>query len=92
MEQSIQELQTRNAGGGQRQDLILSAEQQKELEQYQKARVELSRDLKQVRTNLRKDTDSLEFRAKVINIGAMPVLVALSGLSLALFKRRRSES
>jgi len=49
----------------------------------------LEQDLKQVRTNLRKDTDSLEFRAKVINIGAMPVLVAMSGLGLAVIRTKR---
>jgi ABC-type uncharacterized transport system involved in gliding motility auxiliary subunit len=88
MEQKIQQLQTPGAGG-QQQDLILSPEQQKELEQHQKARVELARDLKQVRKNLRKDTDALEFRTKVINIGAMPLLVAVSGLGLAGIKLKR---
>jgi ABC-type uncharacterized transport system involved in gliding motility auxiliary subunit len=33
---------------------------------------------------LRKDTDSLEFWTKVVNIGAMPVLVALTGIVLAI--------
>jgi hypothetical protein len=88
MEQKIQQLQTPGDGGRQ-QDLILSPEQQKELEQHQKARVELARDLKQVRKNLRKDTDALEFRTKVINIGAMPLLVAVSGLGLAGIKLKR---
>jgi ABC-type uncharacterized transport system involved in gliding motility auxiliary subunit/ABC-type transport system involved in multi-copper enzyme maturation permease subunit len=88
MEQKIMELQT-PGGGGQQQDVILSPEQQKELEQYQKVRVELARDLKEVRKNLRKDTDALEFRTKVINIGAMPLLVAVSGLGLAGTKLKR---
>ena len=88
MEQKIKELQTPGANGEQ-QDLILSPEQQKELNQYQKVRVELARDLKEVRKNLRKDTDALEFRAKVINIGAMPLLVAVSGLGLAGIKLKR---
>ena len=47
------------------------------------------KDLKQVRKNLRQDTDALEFRIKVINIGAMPILVALSGLCLAILKTKQ---
>ena len=88
MEQKIMELQT-PAAEGQQQDIILSPEQQKELEQYQKVHIELARDLKEVRKNLRKDTDALEFRTKVINIGAMPLLVAVSGLGLAGIKIKR---
>jgi len=49
----------------------------------------VNKDLKQVRSNLRKDTDALEFWTKVVNIGAMPVLVAVSGLVLAIVKRKR---
>ena len=88
MERKIKELQTHKSGGGE-QELILSPEQQKELENYQKSRIELSKDLKRVRKNLRQDTDALEFWTKVFNIGAMPVVVAISGLGLAVFKLKR---
>jgi ABC-type uncharacterized transport system involved in gliding motility auxiliary subunit/ABC-type transport system involved in cytochrome c biogenesis permease component len=87
MEQKIKELQTEQAGS--QQGMILSPEQAKELESYQKTRVEVARDLKQVRKNLRRETDALEFRTKVINIGTMPVLGAFSGLGLAVIKTRR---
>ena len=86
-EQKIKELQSEQKGG--RQDTILSAEQEMELENYQKTRLEVTRDLKQVRKNLRKDTDALEFRTKIINLGAMPVVVAMSGLGLAVVKTKR---
>src|ERR1043166_8365260 len=87
-EQKIQELQTRG-GVGQEQGPILSPAQEQALDRYQKSLAEVSKDLKEVRKNLRKDTDALEFQTKVINIGAMPLLVALSGLSLAFLKRTR---
>src|SRR5205085_9093490 len=54
-EQKIKELQADQKSG--RQETILSAGQEMELENYQKARLEVTRDLKQVRKNLRKDTD-----------------------------------
>ena len=63
--------------------LILSPQQEKELEKYQKGLVDVTRDLKQVRKNLRRETDALEFWTKVVNIAAMPIAVALSGLVLA---------
>jgi ABC-type uncharacterized transport system involved in gliding motility auxiliary subunit/ABC-type transport system involved in cytochrome c biogenesis permease component len=87
-DQKIKELQARNENGG-NQSFILSPQQEKELEQYQKGLVEVSRDLKQVRKNLRRETDALEFWTKVVNIAAMPIAIALSGLVLAVVKSRR---
>jgi ABC-type uncharacterized transport system involved in gliding motility auxiliary subunit len=87
-EQKIKELQMHKETG-QQADLILSPEQEKALESYQKTLVAVGKDLKQVRKNLRKDTDALEFSTKVINISTMPILVAISGLGLALAKTKR---
>ena len=42
-----------------------------------------------MRKNLRVDTDQLELWTKVVNIGAIPLLVAILGLLLALAKRRK---
>jgi hypothetical protein len=36
------------------------------------------------------DTDRLEFWTKVVNIGLVPLLIALAGLLLAIAKRRRA--
>jgi ABC-type uncharacterized transport system involved in gliding motility auxiliary subunit len=88
MEKKISELQTHKEGG-QEQQLILSPEQQKELDDYLKTRSEVNKELKLVHRNLTKDTEALEFCTKVINIGAMPVFVAASGLVLAIVKSRR---
>jgi hypothetical protein len=87
-EQRIKQLQASN-GSGQPQDVIISPEQEKTLESYQKTLIEVGRDLKQVRKSLRKDTDALEFWTKVSNIAGMPAVVAFSGLCLAITKTRR---
>jgi hypothetical protein len=42
-----------------------------------------------MRQKLRKDTEALEFKTKVINIAVMPLLVALSGVVLAIVRTRR---
>jgi ABC-type uncharacterized transport system involved in gliding motility auxiliary subunit len=87
-DQKIKQLQAHNENGG-NQSVILSPAQEVELEKYQKGLVEVSRDLKQVRKNLRRETEALEFWTKVLNIGTMPLVVAVSGLVLAFIKARR---
>jgi ABC-type uncharacterized transport system involved in gliding motility auxiliary subunit len=87
-ERKISELQSRKSGNEQR--FILSPEQQKELENYQKSVADANKELKSVRKKLAKDTDSLEFWTKVANIGAMPALVSVTGIALAMVKRKRT--
>jgi ABC-type uncharacterized transport system involved in gliding motility auxiliary subunit len=82
-------LQALQKGKGGAQGTILTAEQQGELENFRKKAAETRRDLKELRKNLRVDTDRLEFVTKVLNIGLVPLLVALAGLVLALGRRRR---
>jgi ABC-type uncharacterized transport system involved in gliding motility auxiliary subunit len=85
-ERKISELQSQKSGNEQR--FILSPEQQKELENYQKTVADANKELKSVRKKLAKDTDALEFWTA--NIGAMPALVALTGIVLAVVKRKRT--
>ncbi len=68
---------------------VLTPEQQVEIENFRKKANETRKELKDLRKNLRVDSDRLELWTKVINIGAIPVLVAILGLVLAL--RRRSK-
>ncbi|HTV42917.1 MAG TPA: Gldg family protein [Candidatus Sulfotelmatobacter sp.] len=86
MDQKIKELQAAGEGN---QSTILSPDQQQELAQYQQSMARINKELEQVRGKLRKDTEALEFKTKLINIGAMPLLVALSGLALAVVRTRR---
>jgi ABC-type uncharacterized transport system involved in gliding motility auxiliary subunit len=87
-QRKLQELQSNKQDAQQR--FILSPEQQKEVEKFRATEASAKKDLKELRKNLRKDTDSLEFRTKVINIAAMPVLVAITGVVLAVLKRKKT--
>jgi ABC-type uncharacterized transport system involved in gliding motility auxiliary subunit len=69
---------------------ILTPEQQAEIDNFRKKSVEIRAELKDVRKNLRVDTDRLEFWTKVVNIALVPLLVAIAGLVLAVAKRRRA--
>jgi len=68
---------------------ILTAEQQAEIDSFRKRAAETRRELKDVRRELRSETEALEFWTKVINIGAMSLVVAIAGIAIAFVKRRR---
>lgn len=94
LETSLNDAQTRlnelqkNKDTGQR--FILSPAQQDEIKNFQKKQAEVKKELKEVRKNLRQDIDSLENRLKWVNIAGMPLLVAVSGVSLALIKKKKT--
>lgn len=83
----LNELQQKKEAGQQR--FILSPEQQQALESFRKKQAEVKKELKEVRRSLRSEIDSLENRIKWIDIAGMPLLVAVSGLILAVAKRKR---
>ncbi len=80
--------QTKQAEGGQ-QRFILSPEQQKEIENFRKKETEAKQQLKVERKKLRAGIDSLENRVKWLNIAAMPILVTIAGVGLAMVRRSR---
>ncbi len=84
--EKLQALQKTRAPG---QGAILSAEQQLELENFRKKAAEGRRELKEVRRDLRADSEALQFWTKVANIALVPLLVALAGLGLAIIRRKR---
>ena len=51
--------------------------------------LETRRELRAVQLNLRRDIEELQDRIKVITIGAMPALVFVIAMILALWRRSR---
>ena len=76
---------TRRRAGG--DDVARAAGRSRELP---KKAIETRRDLKELRKNLRVESESLQFWTKVVNIGVVPLLVTLVGLGLAIARRRRT--
>jgi ABC-type uncharacterized transport system involved in gliding motility auxiliary subunit len=93
LEQALQETQRRltelqqKKTGNER--LILSREQQAELEQFRKTQAETRKQLKEVRKNLNREIESLGLTLKVVNIALLPLLVIGFGLFRGA-KRRKS--
>ncbi len=70
--------------------LILSPEQEKEIAKFKEEKRRISKELKQVRKNLRADIESLGRKLKLINIFLMPFCVAIAGLIFAVYKQRKT--
>jgi len=84
----LQELQ-KTGGGAAKGALIMTPEQQAEIEKFKLRVTETRRELKELRKNLRQDSEALVFWTKLVNIALMPLLVVLAGLAVFAFRRRR---
>jgi ABC-type uncharacterized transport system involved in gliding motility auxiliary subunit len=80
-------LQKQRPGG---QNTVLTPEQQTEVDNFKTKAVAARRDLKDLRKNLRAESESLQLWTKVLNIGVVPLLVVLLGIFLAIARRRRT--
>lgn len=67
---------------------VLSDEQQAELQKFLDHKVDIRKELRQVRRNLDRDIENLGAWLKVINILLVPVLVAIAALLFFLRRRR----
>ncbi|HEY9447990.1 MAG TPA: Gldg family protein [Burkholderiales bacterium] len=89
LNQTQEKLQSLQKGQATTQGTILTPEQQAEIENFRKKAVETRGELKELRKNLRAETETLQFWTKVVNIAFVPLLIALVGLGFAAAKRRR---
>ena len=88
--QTQEKLSALQKGRGKGAGALLSAEQQTELESFRKKAAETRLVLKEVRRELRADSEALQFWTKVLNIALMPLLIAIAGIVLAVLRRRRA--
>jgi len=86
-EQRLTELEAgRNSGGG---SLVLTPEQQAELTRFQQERLRIRKELRDVRRGLDVEIKDLGWWIKLLNIAAVPALLAIGAIVLALTRRRR---
>jgi ABC-type uncharacterized transport system involved in gliding motility auxiliary subunit len=67
---------------------ILSKEQQAEVDRFRKVAAEKRRELKEVRKDLRADSEALQFWIKVLNIALIPALLVVLAFGLMIYRRR----
>jgi hypothetical protein len=69
---------------------VVTPEQQKEVDDFRRKATETKIALKDLRKQLRADSEALEFWTKLVNIALMPLLVALAGIFWAFYRKRRT--
>ena len=87
-ERRLLELQSSREDSG---NLLLSPEQQAEIDRFIDQRANIRRELRSVQRNLDADIERLGTTLKIINIGLVPVLLTAFVL-FAVWRRNRSES
>lgn len=68
---------------------ILSPEQKSELDNFLKRKLEIRKELRQVRRQLDAEIEALGTRLKIVNIVLMPLLVTLAALAFAWWRSQR---
>ena len=86
-EQRLAELQSVREDSG---SLLLSNEQQAEIDRFINQRAEIRKELRAVQRGLDRDIERLGTILKVINIGLVPLLITI-GTVLVIWRRRRRE-
>lgn len=74
------------------QRFIMSAEQEAEIQKFRDEKRKINQQLKEVRRNLRADIEALGNTLKFVNIGLMPILIAIAGIVYGFYRRRKSTS
>ena len=88
-EEKINELQSQKEGGV--SAIILSPEQQAEIEAFRAERLDTRKELREVKHQLKKDIERLGSQLKLLNIFVLPlVLPALIALLAMMRSRARS--
>lgn len=80
------------SGKSEDQKYILTPEQEEEIRRYERKRAKVNQKLKDVRRELRKEIDALKNSLKLVNIAAMPAVVAIGGIAFSLIRKRRMKN
>jgi ABC-type uncharacterized transport system involved in gliding motility auxiliary subunit len=70
---------------------VLTPEQEAEIDRFIEQRIDIRRQLRQVRRDLDRDIEALGTRIKAVNIALMPILVTLFALWMA-YRRRQEQT
>lgn len=88
-ERKLTELQS--AKGSQESAMLLSDEQKAELDQFVERKLEIRKELRQVRRQLDAEIEALGTRLKFVNIVLVPLLITAVALAFAWRRRRRRD-
>jgi len=85
-ERKLSQLEASRSDSG---SFVLTPEQEAELERFQRERLRIRKEPREVRRSLDEEIQRLGTVLKVINIGAVPALIAIGAVVLGIARRRR---
>jgi len=85
-EEKIQSLQ--NQAGGE-SSMVLTREQNEEIEKFRQVRLQTRKELRTVQHELKKNIEALGNRLRFINIALIPLIIIVVALLVSLFRSRR---
>jgi ABC-type uncharacterized transport system involved in gliding motility auxiliary subunit len=85
-EEKLTQMQSRRDD---RSSMILSPEQEKEVERFKQEQVRIRKELRDVRLGLNEDIQALRNRLMILNIIAVPLLFAAIAVALGYWRRRK---
>ncbi len=88
-EQRLGELQTARSDGG---SLLMSEEQQAEIERFLDEQIRIRQELRGVQRNLDLSIEQLGTRLKIINIALVPFLLTIVALVFVYYRRREAKT
>ena len=68
----------------------ISAEAQVEIDKFQEQRLQIRKKLREVRHQLNRDIEALGTLLKIINILAVPVVLTVAALLMAIYRRKKN--
>jgi ABC-type uncharacterized transport system involved in gliding motility auxiliary subunit len=93
LEQQLQDTEKKlgdlQAGSGAEGTQVFSDKQRQAIDDFRNQMISIRKQLRDVQHDLRSDIDNLNTTLKIINIWAMPILVSIIALVIALVRRSR---
>jgi ABC-type uncharacterized transport system involved in gliding motility auxiliary subunit len=72
--------------------IVLTPEQEKELDEFQDQKLKIRKELRQVRASLDQEIQGLGVEVKILNIVVVPVVLVLAVVLVALWRRRKENN
>jgi ABC-type uncharacterized transport system involved in gliding motility auxiliary subunit len=91
-DQAVNRLNELQQQKNQNQRFILSKEQQDEIDGLRKKEAGIGRELHQLDKDLRHDVVAMQSKIQLYNVLTMPAIVSLTGIGLAVYKRKRTSA
>lgn len=86
LQAKLSQMETRGGEGG---AILLSDKDRQTIESFRGEMINVRRELRGVQAELRRDIDKLDWWLRILNIAAVPLLVGVGGIAVALVRRRR---